>query len=107
MSEMGKSMELTHCPAAKKAGKAVREMTSLYDDFRKKHCAKDALLVRKKFAMKDVCYRRNQPDCEVFRCELAFDVEMYVIFTMLAALGLWFAWRYARYRKKRCMMRDE
>ena len=94
-------------PSVKKAEKAVREMTSLYDDFRKKHCAKDALLVRKKFAMKDVCYHRDRPDAEVFRWELAFDVEMYVVFAMLAALGLWFAWRCARYRKMRTAMRDE
>lgn len=103
---MEKSMEKTLMLAEKKAKSAVREMTSVYDDFRKKHPMKDALLVRKKFAMKDVCFRKNQPDVEVFRCELAFDVEMYVLILLLAGTGVWLAWKYRRLRRRRMTASD-
>ncbi|MBQ8186247.1 MAG: hypothetical protein IJX93_05700 [Clostridia bacterium] len=101
---MEKSMEKALDSAGKKAKTAVREMTSLYDDFRKTHPAKDALCVRKKFAMKDVCFRKNQPDVEVFRWELAFDVEMYVLLLLLAGTGVWLTWRWAQCRKLRRRM---
>ncbi len=37
------------------------------------------LLVRKKMEMKDVYFRKNEPDREVMRFELAFDTELYVL----------------------------
>ena len=98
---MEKSMEKTLMLAEKKAKTALRDMTSLYDDFRKKHPMKDALLVRKKFAMKDVCFRKNQPEVEVFRCELAFDLEMYVLLLLLAGTGVWLTWRWRRLRRRK------
>lgn len=104
---MEKSMKKTLMLAEKKAKSAVRDMTSVYDDFRKKHpCRKDALLVRKKFAMKDVCFRKDQPDAEVFRWELAFDVELYVLLLVLAGAGVWCMWKYAQCRKIRRRMQE-
>ena len=46
------------------------------------------LIVRKKFQMKDVYYRRDLPEQEVFRCELAFDTELYVLLLAAAVLLL-------------------
>lgn len=43
-------------------------------------------MVRKKFQMKDVYFRRDLPEQEVFRCELAFDTELYVLLLAAAAL---------------------
>jgi len=101
------SVEKRLTAAEKKAKNAVRDMTSVYKDFRKHHCGKDALLVRKKFAMKDVCYRRNQPDVEVFRWELAFDAEMYVLLLLIAGAGIWFAWRLSRCRRMHRRMQED
>ncbi len=42
-------------------------------------CIKNPLMVRKKFEMKDVYFRRDMPEQEVFRCELAFNTELYVL----------------------------
>lgn len=50
-------------------------VSEAYDRFRHDN----PLLVRKKLQMKDVWFRRDQPDVELFRTELAFDVELYVI----------------------------
>ncbi len=44
------------------------------------------LMVRKKFQMKDVYFRRDLPEKEVFRCELAFDTELYVLLLAAAAI---------------------
>ena len=87
--------------AEKKARAAVRDMTSVYRDFKNRHCGKDALLVRKKFAVKDVCYRKSQPDAELFRFELAFDAEMYMLLLLAAGIGVWLTWRLARHRRKK------
>lgn len=101
---MEKSMEKALETAGKKAKTAVKEMTSVYDDFRKKHPAKDALCVRKKFAMKDVCFRKDAPDVEVFRWELAFDVELYALMLILCGAGIWLTIRWAQCRKLRRRM---
>ena len=100
------SVEKRLTAAEKKAKAAVRDMTSVYKDFKKHHCGKDALLVRKKFAMKDVCYRRSQPDVELFRWELAFDAEMYVLLLLMAGAGVWIAWHMSRCRKMHRKMRE-
>lgn len=47
-------------------------------------CRANPILVRKKFEMKDVYFRKNQPDIPLMRCELAFDYEFGLI--MLSAL---------------------
>lgn len=56
-------------------------VSEAYDRFRNDN----PLLMRKKFQMKDVWFRRDQPDVELFRTEIAFDVELYVILVALLA----------------------
>lgn len=57
----------------------TRSIASAYDRFK---CG-SPLMMRKKFEMKDVWFRRDQPDVELFRTELAFDVQLYVILVIL------------------------
>ena len=40
-----------------------------------KEC-RNPILVHKKFEMKDVYYRKKQPDKEILRCELSFDFNI-------------------------------
>lgn len=53
-------------------------------------------MVRKKFQMKDVYFRRDLPEQEVFRCELAFDTELYVLLLAAAALLIYMLCRFCR-----------
>ncbi len=65
------------------------------------------LLMRKKFAMKDVFFRRNQPDVELFRAEVAFDLELYVIIIALLAGSLCLFLKTARFLEHRRYVRLE
>lgn len=56
-------------------------LSAVLDRFR----SDNPLLVRKKFQMKDVCFRRDQPDVELLRWEFAWDVELYVLLLTLSA----------------------
>ena len=103
---MGNTVEKGLTAAGKQAKAAVHDMKCVYRDFRKHHCGKNALMVRKKFAMKDVCFRRDCPETEVFRWELAFDVEMYVLLLLLAGAGVWCAWHLSRWRRTHRRMRE-
>ena len=50
---------------------------------------KNPLLVRKKFDMKDVYFRKDAPDVELFRFEMGGDMELWVLAlggALLAAL---------------------
>ena len=64
----------------------VKQTSAAFDRFRN-DC--NPLIVRKKFQMKDVYFRRDLPEQEVFRCELAFDTELYVLLLIAAALLFW------------------
>ena len=64
----------------------VKQTSAAFDRFRN-DC--NHLIVRKKFQMKDVYFRRDLPEQEVFRCELAFDTELYVLLLIAAALLFW------------------
>ena len=61
--------------AKKNVVQTFRSVTGAYDRFKNSN----PLLMRKKFAMKDVFFRRDRPDVELFRAEIAFDLELYVI----------------------------
>ena len=63
----------------------VKQTPAAFDRFRKDS---NPLIVRKKFQMKDVYFRRDLPEREVFRCELAFDTELYVLLLIAAAVLL-------------------
>ena len=56
---------------------------SAWDNFRHS----DPGVVRKSFSMKDVVYRKNTPDCEIWRSEVHFDRDIYMIFLVLAVSG--------------------
>lgn len=69
----------------------VKQTSAAFDRFRndsKPGWIENPLMVRKKFQMKDVYFRRDLPEQEVFRCELAFDTELYVLLLIAAALLL-------------------
>ena len=68
----------------------VKQTSAAFDRFR--HDS-NPLMVRKKFQMKDVYFRRDLPEQEVFRCELAFDTELYVLLLIAAALLFWMVMR--------------
>ena len=63
----------------------VKQTCAAFDRFR---TDSNPLMVRKKFQMKDVYFRRDLPEQEVFRCELAFDTELYVLLLLAAFLLL-------------------
>ncbi len=61
----------------------------------------DPLLMRKKFSVKDVYFRRGCPEHEVFRFEIAFDTEIYVILAAVATGAICALCALAHCRKKR------
>jgi len=70
----------------------VKQTSAAFDRFRNDcnpQWIENPLIVRKKFQMKDVYFRRDLPEQEVFRCELAFDTELYVLLLIAAALLSW------------------
>lgn len=66
-----------------KIRKNAEKVTSVFDHFK----SDNPLLVRKKFQMKDVCFRKNHPEVELFRWEIAWDAELYVLFLVLTVLS--------------------
>lgn len=58
-------------------------LKSAWDNFRHS----DPVVVRKTFSMKDVVYRKNTPECEIWRSEVHFDRDIYMIFLVLAVSG--------------------
>ncbi len=81
----------------------VKQTSAAFDRFRNDA---NPLIVRKKFQMKDVYFRRDLPEREVFRCELAFDTELYVLLLIVAAVLLFALCRLcsavSRAREHRC-----
>jgi len=51
--------------------KLTKNAASVYDGYKKKN----PLMARKKLSVKDVVFRRNDPDTELFRLELAWDTS--------------------------------
>ncbi|MBR3998430.1 MAG: hypothetical protein IKI93_08825 [Clostridia bacterium] len=81
----------------KKSVQTIRSVTGAYDRFKKSN----PLMMRKKFAMKDVLFRRDQPDTELMRAEFAFDVELYVILVALLVGSLCLVLKTVRFRERR------
>ncbi len=65
----------------------VKDSVKIASDLAHRVKSQNPLMVRKKFAMKDVCFRRNTPEVEAFRFEVAFDVEVYAILILLTVLA--------------------
>ncbi len=82
--------ERTYQTVNRKVAKdASRAATTAVKTFKRSN----PLLVRKKMEMKDVYFRKNEPDREVMRFELAFDVEQYFILVAGACLLMFLACR--------------
>ena len=64
-----------------KIRKNAEKVTSVFDHFK----SDNPLLVRRKFQMKDVCFRKDHPEVELFRWEIAWDAELYVLLLVLTA----------------------
>lgn len=71
----------------------VKQSSAAFDRFKNDT---NPLMVRKKFQMKDVYFRRDLPEQEVFRCELAFDTELYVLVLAAVALLVWLSCKLCR-----------
>ncbi len=71
----------------------VKQFSAAFEHFKNDT---NPLMVRKKFQMKDVYFRRDLPEQEVFRCELAFDTELYVLLLAAAALSVLLVCRLCR-----------
>ena len=62
--------------------KVSKNAASVYDGYKKQN----PLMMRKKLSMKDVVYKKDEPDTELFRFELAWDTELYVLLAALILL---------------------
>ena len=64
------------------------------------------LLMRKKFLMKDVYYRRDDPDTELLRFEFAFDVEQYVLVAAAVCVLVMIAMKMSSFMKRMAVRRS-
>ncbi len=60
--------------------------------------------MRKKFSVKDVYFRRDCPERELFRFEMAFDTDMYVLAVAILLGFALLVYKIARCARK-CEMR--
>ena len=65
-------------------GNAIKEASHAATSSVKNFKKSDPILVRKKMELKDVFYRKSEPKKELFRFEIAFDMEQYLV--LVAAL---------------------
>ena len=72
-------------------------VSGAFDRFRKDN----PLIVRKKFEMKDVFFRKDHPETELFRAELAFDTQLYVLLVVLGIGMVWLFYKTVRGLEKR------
>ena len=70
--------------ATKNAVQTFRSVSGAFDCFKNDN----PLMMRKKFAMKDVFFRKDHPETELFRTEIAFDLELYVIIIAVLVTSL-------------------
>ena len=62
--------------------KLSENAASVYDGYKKQN----PLMMRKKMSVKDVVYRKDEPDTELFRFEAAWDTELYALLAVLLCL---------------------
>ncbi len=72
--------------------KMTKDAASVYDGYKKGN----PLMMRKKMTMKDVVFRRDEPDREVFRMELAWDCELYILLAFLLLIVVFAAYKIAK-----------
>ncbi|MBR4185491.1 MAG: hypothetical protein IKQ87_06965 [Clostridia bacterium] len=66
---------------------------------------KNPLLVRKKFEMQDVYYRKKDPDRELFRIEMGCDTELWVLALGAAILLFYLAHKLSKIEERRRIRR--
>ncbi len=59
-----------------------KNAASVYDGYKKQN----PLLMRKKMSLSDTVYRKDEPERELFRFELSWDTELYVLLGILVCL---------------------
>jgi len=72
--------------------KISKNAASVYDGYKKQN----PLMMRKKMSVKDVVFRRDEPDTELFRFELAWDTELYILLVILILLIIFAGCKIAR-----------
>ncbi len=70
-----------------------KNAASVYDGYKKQN----PLLMRKKLSIRDTVYRKDEPERELFRFELSWDTEWYVLLGVLVCLIL-----FAAYKMSKC-----
>lgn len=66
---------------------------------------KNPLLVKKKLEMQDIYYRRRDPDTELFRFEVAWNAELWVLAFGAALLFFLIAYRLSKMGERMRMRR--
>lgn len=69
----------------------AKEAASAYRAYKKRN----PLMIRKKLTAKDVVYRREEPDRELFRMEVAWDGELYVLLAVAVVAMAILCWKVA------------
>ena len=72
--------------------KVSKNAASVYDGYKKQN----PLMMRKKLSMKDVVYKKDEPDTELFRLELSLDTELYVLLALLLLAVLFAAYKISK-----------
>ena len=65
--------------------KAAQKTASVFDGIKQRRFIRNPLMIRKKMTVKDIIFRKDDPDREIIRLELSYDMEW---FMLLAALIL-------------------
>ncbi len=73
----------------------------------KKLRAGNPLLVRKKFFMRDVYFRKNAPGRELFRMEIGFDTQIRVLLFGAVLVAAWLVKRMLSARRRAALKRAE
>ena len=90
--------------ATKNAVQTFRSVSGAFDCFKNDN----PLMMRKKFAMKDVFFRKDHPETELFRTEIAFDLELYVILIALLVTSLCLLLKTVRFiEHRRAVMQEK
>ena len=99
-----KSMNLDG--AMERTADMIAEGGEKFSRMRKRYLGGNPLLVRKKFSMKDVYFRKDDPDAELFRLELGFDWEFCAVAVALVLVLVFLMRRMAAGRKRAAEKRE-
>jgi len=88
----------------KSAAKTVKNAASFYDkcDSAFKGYKKgNPLMMRKKLSVTDVVFRKDDPDTDVFKLELSYDMELYLLIIMLVIALMFMSRKICRIFRRR------